>query len=65
MDGLKVYEREMLLMASNGADADDIAGAMCRTKQAIYTRWEVLRKKLEATTVAEAVARALREGVIQ
>ena len=63
-DLLTVRERECLAFTAAGLRADAIADRLCLAKVTVHVHLASARRKLGATTLPEAVAKAVRSGLI-
>jgi len=58
-------EKQVLVMFSNGYDRKDVGRMLGISLEGVKSHTRAIRKKLDAANTVEAVARALREGMIE
>lgn len=63
--GFNERERELLNLLAKGFNVNEAAGMMGLNAHTLRDNLRVIFEKLQATTQAEAVYRAVKEGVIK
>ena len=64
-DGFNERERELLNLLAKGFNVNEAAGMMGLNAHTLRDNLRVIFEKLQATTQAEAVYRAVKEGIIK
>jgi DNA-binding NarL/FixJ family response regulator len=61
---LSIRRREILLLAGNGQLDKQIGEQLCITESTVRNHWQHIFTRLQASNRTEAVAKAMRLGII-